>query len=54
MNTVVEDALDALERRRFFAVFNSRYGELRQDVEAWRGVEDERAVEAGSLRDSSK
>lgn len=54
MNTVIEDALDALERRRFFAVFNSRYGELRQDAEAWKGVEAERAVEAGALRDSSR
>lgn len=53
MNAVVEEALDALERRRFFAAFNSRYRELRQDDEAWDDIEAERAAEAGSLRDTS-
>lgn len=53
MNSVVEDALDALERRRFFTQFNTRYRELREDDDAWTGVEAERAVEAGSLRDRS-
>jgi predicted transcriptional regulator len=53
MNAVVEEALDALERRRFFAAFNARYRELRQDEATWNGVEVERAVEAGPLRDGS-
>lgn len=54
MNSVVDEALDALERRRFFAAFNTRYRELREDGEAWSGVEAERAVEAGSLRDRAR
>ena len=51
MNAVVEAALDALERRRFFAALNSRFGELRQDPESWSAIEVERAIEAGSLLD---
>jgi len=54
MNAVVEDALDALERRRFFAAFNSRYRELREDEKDWNDVQAERATEAGSLRDTSR
>jgi len=46
MNAVVEDALDALERRRFFAAFNSRYRELREDEKEWNDVQAERATEA--------
>lgn len=52
MNAVVEEALDALERRRFFAAFNSRYEVLRRDDATWDDVEAERATEARSLRDS--
>jgi hypothetical protein len=52
MSAVVDEALDALERRRFFADFNNRYRQLREDEAAWRDIEAERAVEAGSLRDS--
>ncbi|MEJ7765062.1 MAG: hypothetical protein WKF86_06165 [Acidimicrobiales bacterium] len=54
MNAVVEDALDALERRRFFAAFNSRYRELREDEKDWNDVQAERATEAGSLGDTSR
>jgi len=53
MNAVVDDALDALERRRFFAAFNERYAELRDDPEAWADVEAERTLEARTLRDRS-
>ena len=51
MNAIVEDALDALERRRFFATLNSRFAELRGDPASWTAIEAERAIEAGSLRD---
>lgn len=53
MTAVVDDALDALERRRFFAAFNQRYAELRDDPDAWAEVEGERTVEARTLRDRS-
>ncbi len=53
MNAVVVEALDALERRRFFGEFNARYGELRVNGEDWSDVEVERATEARSLPDSS-
>lgn len=53
MTAVVDEALDALERRRFFAGFNARYEELREDVQTWGDVESERAIESGSLRDAS-
>lgn len=52
MTAVVDDALDALERRRFFEAFNSRFAELRSEPETWRSIEAERGVEAATLRDS--
>ena len=52
MTAVVEDALEALERRIFFEAFNTRYGELRADPTAWAQVEEERHREEGALRDS--
>jgi predicted transcriptional regulator len=54
MTAVVDDALDALERRVFFEALNTRYGELREDDVEWEAVEAERAVEAGAARDRSK
>lgn len=53
MNAVVDQALDALERRRFFDDLTRRYTELRQDERAWSDIEGERAAEAGSLHDIS-
>lgn len=53
MTAVVDEALDALERRRFFSTFNERYGELREDADAWADIEAERTVEARTLRDRS-
>jgi hypothetical protein len=51
MTAVVEDALDALERRDFFTAFNARYDELRADADAWSEVEAERANEERALKD---
>jgi hypothetical protein len=52
MTVVVDAAVDALERRRFFAEFNARYEELRADENAWREVESDRATESSALRDA--
>jgi hypothetical protein len=53
MTAVVDDALDALERRVFFEALNARYAELRADEAAWTEIEAERAIEEGALRDKS-
>ena len=53
MTSVVDDALDALERRRFFTALNLRYEELRSEPDTWEEVEAERALEAGALHDGS-
>jgi hypothetical protein len=54
MTAVVEDALDALERRVFFEALNARFDELRADGDAWAEVEKERATEEGAVEDSSR
>jgi hypothetical protein len=54
MTAVVEDALDALERRVFFESFNARYGELRSDHAAWADIENERALEEEAVGDRSR
>jgi len=53
MTAVVDEALDALERRVFFASFNQRYGELRDDEVTWTEIEAERQLEASSLTDQA-
>jgi len=53
MTAVVEDALEALERRLFFESLNDRYRELREDDDAWADLEAERDGEEGTLRDRS-
>jgi predicted transcriptional regulator len=53
MTEVVDDALDALERRVFFEALNETYVELRADEASWSAIEDERAVEAGAAEDRS-
>lgn len=53
MTAVVDDALDALERRVFFEGLNARYAELRADEASWTEIEAERAIEEGALRDKS-
>ena len=54
MTAVVEEALDALERRHFFAGFNQRYAELKGDAGAWTEVEAERGIESRSIRDRGR
>lgn len=51
MNAVVDEALDALERRQFFASFNDGYRRLRADDEDWASVTAEREEESSALRD---
>lgn len=53
MTAVVDEALDALERRVFFDAFNTRYSGLRDDVSAWTAIEAERAAEEEAIRDAS-
>ena len=53
MTELVDEALDALERRVFFTQLAARYEALRQDPAAWTEIEAERSVEAGALRDRS-
>jgi len=51
MTAIVDEALDALERRRFFEQYNRRYAELADDEAAWAEIVDERTVEAGAITD---
>jgi predicted transcriptional regulator len=54
MSRLVDEAVDALERRVFFDQLNRGYEVLRADPEAWAEIEAERALESGALRDRSK
>jgi hypothetical protein len=54
MTRVVEDALDALERRLFFDRFDRRYAELRRDEAAAAEIDAERHTEEGALQDRSR
>ncbi len=54
MSQLLDEAVDALERRLFFDQLSSRYEALHADADAWSEVEAERAVESGALRDSSR
>lgn len=51
MNAVVDEALTALERQRFFDAFNAGYDALRADADAWANITAERDLEAATLRD---
>ncbi|MGO9320504.1 MAG: hypothetical protein ACLQBY_06855 [Solirubrobacteraceae bacterium] len=53
MSQLVDEAADALERRVFFDQLSARYDVLRADPDAWSGIESERTVESGALRDRS-
>ena len=53
MTRVLDDAVEALERRIFFDTFNRRYQELRDDAEASAEIDEERRAEEGSIGDSS-
>jgi predicted transcriptional regulator len=54
MTKMLDEAVDALERRVFFDHFNGRYRELRQDAEAMAEIGAERRVEEGALGDTSR
>lgn len=45
MTRVLDDALEALERKAFFDQLNRRYQELRDNPAAWSAIEDERGVD---------
>ncbi len=51
MTAVLDDAVDALERRAFFAAFNEGWARIRADEEAWAEVEVERAEWDVALQD---
>ena len=53
MTQLLDEAVDALERRVFFDEMSARYSELRDDPDAWAEIESERAVESHALRDQS-
>lgn len=53
MTQLLDEAVDALERRVFFDELSVRYDELRADPEVWASIEAERAVESHALRDRS-
>jgi len=54
MTKVLDDAVDALERRIFFDRFNQRYQQLRDDSSAWAEIEAERRLEEGAVGDASE
>jgi hypothetical protein len=54
MTRVLDDAVEALERKMFFDTFNRRYQELRDNAAAWSEIEGERRVEEGALGDRSE
>ncbi len=53
MTQLLDEAVDALERRVFFDQFSARYDALRTDSRAWGEIEAERAAESGATRDHS-
>jgi predicted transcriptional regulator len=54
MTELVDQAVDALERRLFFERLSARYQELRDDPAAWAEIEAERAADSPSLVDRSR
>jgi predicted transcriptional regulator len=53
MTELLDEAVDALERRVFFDELSARYEELSADPNAWAEVEAERAAESHALGDRS-
>lgn len=53
MTELLDEAVDALERKLFFEGLNARYAELRDDPEAWAEIRAERRAEEGPVRDTS-
>lgn len=54
MTRVLDEAVDALERKVFFDRLNRRYQELRDDRTAWSEIEQERRAEDSALGDTSE
>lgn len=54
MTHLLDDAVDALERRVFFEGFTICYDGLRDDPAAWAEIVAERDVESGALADRSR
>lgn len=54
MTRVLDEAVDALERKVFFDRLNRRYQELRDDPAAWSEIEEERGAEDRALGDTSE
>jgi predicted transcriptional regulator len=54
MTRILDDAVDALERRIFFDRFNRRYQQLRDDSSTWAEIEAERRLEEGAVGDASE
>ena len=53
MTQLVDEAVDALERRVFFDQLTVGFDALRDDANAWAEVEAERGEESAVLRDRS-
>ncbi|MEX1271223.1 MAG: hypothetical protein WEB55_02090 [Acidimicrobiia bacterium] len=53
MTRVLDEAVEALERKFFFEAFNRRYEELRNEPGAWAEIEAERRAEDGAVGDIS-
>lgn len=53
MTRILDEAVDALERKIFFASLNRRYEELRNDSGEWAAIEQERRAEEGAVGDTS-
>ncbi len=54
MTRVLDEAVEALERRVFFDQLNRRFEELRQDPRSWEEIEAERRVEEMTRGDASR
>ncbi len=54
MIRVVDDAVDALERRVFFDRLNDRYRQLHDDPSLSAEIDAERTAEKGSIGDASR
>jgi hypothetical protein len=53
MSQLVDEAVEALERRVFFDRLSSGFEALRGDPVVWSEVESERNAESGALHDHS-
>jgi len=53
MTELLDEAVDALERRLFFDLLSARYAELRRDTGTWTEIETERDTESQVLGDRS-